>query len=105
MIGRLSGLSVSGWLRARSRARPATAPIRLWSHPTKDSPCHIVAYTVSSSYRAAGGWRRFEERGHEVLAPAWPRMESESKHPTRPSVLNGLDRGLGAAGGRLSRSR
>ena len=28
--------------------------------------------------RSWEGWKaRFEQRGHEVLAPAWPRMECE----------------------------
>ena len=28
--------------------------------------------------RSWEGWKaRFEQRGHEVLAPAWPRMERE----------------------------
>ena len=37
-------------------------------------------------------WKaRFEERGHEVLAPATPRMEGEVESLRRnPSVLNGL---------------
>jgi pimeloyl-ACP methyl ester carboxylesterase len=34
---------------------------------------------------------RFEQRGHEVLAPAWPRMEGEVEALRRdPSVMNGL---------------
>jgi pimeloyl-ACP methyl ester carboxylesterase len=34
---------------------------------------------------------RFEQRGHEVLAPAWPRMERDVEALRRdPSVLNGL---------------
>jgi pimeloyl-ACP methyl ester carboxylesterase len=42
--------------------------------------------------RSWEGWKaRFEQRGHEVLAPAWPRMESEVEALRRdPSVLNGL---------------
>ena len=37
-------------------------------------------------------WKaRFEQRGHEVLAPAWPRMEGEVEALRRdPSVMNGL---------------
>ena len=66
--------------------------------------------------RSWEGWKaRFEQRGHEVLAPAWPRMEREVEALRRdPSVLNGLGiaevvdhydriiRGLGAAGVALS---
>ena len=34
---------------------------------------------------------RFEQRGHEVLVPAWPRMEGEVEALRRdPSVMNGL---------------
>src|SRR3954453_4214633 len=37
-------------------------------------------------------WKaRFEQRGHEVLAPAWPRMEGEVEALRRdPSVMNRL---------------
>jgi pimeloyl-ACP methyl ester carboxylesterase len=42
--------------------------------------------------RSWEGWKeRFEQRGHEVLAPAWPRMEREVEALRRdPSVMNGL---------------
>ena len=42
--------------------------------------------------RSWEGWKaRFEQRGHEVLAPAWPCMEREVEALRRdPSVLNGL---------------
>jgi len=42
--------------------------------------------------RSWEGWKaRFEQRGHEVLAPAWPRMECEIEALRRdPSVMNGL---------------
>src|SRR4051794_11620855 len=42
--------------------------------------------------RSWEGWKaRFEERGHEVLTPAWPRMEGEVEALRRdPSVMNGL---------------
>ena len=42
--------------------------------------------------RSWEGWKaRFEERGHKVLAPAWPRMAGEVEEIRRdPSVLNGL---------------
>jgi pimeloyl-ACP methyl ester carboxylesterase len=42
--------------------------------------------------RSWESWKaRFEQRGHEVLAPAWPRMEREVEALRRdPSVLNGL---------------
>ena len=42
--------------------------------------------------RSWEGWKaRFEQRGHEVLTPAWPRMEGEVEALRRdPSVMNGL---------------
>ena len=42
--------------------------------------------------RSWEGWKvRFEQRGHEVLAPAWPRMEREVEALRRDaSVMNGL---------------
>jgi pimeloyl-ACP methyl ester carboxylesterase len=42
--------------------------------------------------RSWEGWKaRFEQRGHEVLAPAWPYMEREVEALRRdPSVMNGL---------------
>jgi pimeloyl-ACP methyl ester carboxylesterase len=42
--------------------------------------------------RSWEGWKaRFEQRGHEVLAPAWPGMEREVEALRRdPSVMNGL---------------
>jgi pimeloyl-ACP methyl ester carboxylesterase len=42
--------------------------------------------------RSWEGWKaRFEQRGHEVLTPPWPRMEREVEALRRdPSVLNGL---------------
>ena len=42
--------------------------------------------------RSWEGWKeRFEQRGHEVLVPAWPRMEGEVEALRRdPSVMNGL---------------
>src|SRR3954451_1032306 len=42
--------------------------------------------------RSWEGWKaRFERRGHEVLAPAWPRMDREVEALRRdPSAINGL---------------
>jgi len=42
--------------------------------------------------RSWEGWKaRFEQRGHDVLAPAWPRMEGEVEALRRdPSVLDDL---------------
>jgi pimeloyl-ACP methyl ester carboxylesterase len=42
--------------------------------------------------RSWEGWKtRFEQRGHDVLTPAWPRMDREVEALRRdPSVMNGL---------------
>ena len=42
--------------------------------------------------RSWESWKaRFEERGHHVVAPAWPRMEGEIEAiRSDPSILNGL---------------
>lgn len=42
--------------------------------------------------RSWEGWKaRYEQRGHEVLVPAWPRMDGEVEALRRdPSVMNGL---------------
>jgi pimeloyl-ACP methyl ester carboxylesterase len=42
--------------------------------------------------RSWEAWKaRFEQRGHEVIAPAWPHMEGEVEALRRdPSVMNGL---------------
>jgi pimeloyl-ACP methyl ester carboxylesterase len=42
--------------------------------------------------RSWEGWKAwFEQRGHEVLAPAWPHMEGEVEALRRdPSVMNGI---------------
>jgi len=42
--------------------------------------------------RSWEGWKaRFERRGHEVIAPAWPRMEGEVEALRRdPPVMNDL---------------
>ena len=59
----------------RTTSRPSSSSTASGSHP-----------------RSWEGWKaRFEQRGHEVLAPAWPRMEGEVEALRRdPSVMNGL---------------
>ena len=58
-------------------------------------PPIVLIHGLWLTPRSWEGWKeRFEQRGHEVLVPAWPRMEREVEALRRdPSVLNGL--GLG----------
>jgi pimeloyl-ACP methyl ester carboxylesterase len=54
---------------------------------------HIVLiHGLWLTARSWEGWKeRFEQRGHEVLTPAWPRMEGEVEALRRdPSVMNGI---------------
>jgi pimeloyl-ACP methyl ester carboxylesterase len=55
-------------------------------------PPIVLIHGLWLTPRSWEGWKaRFEERGHEVLAPPWPRMEGEVEELRRdPSVLNGL---------------
>ena len=51
-------------------------------------PTIVLIHGLWLTPRSWEGWKaRFEERGHEVLTPAWPRMEGESRPSaaTRPS--------------------
>jgi len=59
----------------QASTRPIVLVHGLWLHP--------------SSWH---GWKeRFESRGHQVLAPPWPRMEGTAEEIRRdPSPLNGL---------------
>jgi pimeloyl-ACP methyl ester carboxylesterase len=56
------------------------------------SPTIVFIHGLWLTPRSWEGWKaRFEERGHDVLTPAWPRMEGEVEDIRRdPSVLNGL---------------
>jgi pimeloyl-ACP methyl ester carboxylesterase len=56
------------------------------------SPTIVLIHGLWLTPRSWEGWKaRFAARGHEVLAPAWPRMEGEVEALRRdPSVLNGL---------------
>ena len=56
------------------------------------NPPIVLIHGLWLTPRSWEGWKaRFEERGHEVLAPAWPRMEGEVEDLRRdPSVMNGL---------------
>jgi len=52
----------------------------------------VLVHGLWLTPRSWESWKaRFEQRGHEVLAPAWPHMEREVEALRRdPSVLNGL---------------
>ena len=56
------------------------------------APPIVLIHGLWLTPRSWEGWKeRFEARGHEVLAPAWPRMEGEVEDIRRdPSPLNGL---------------
>src|SRR4051812_44656715 len=52
----------------------------------------VLVHGLWLTPRSWEGWKeRFESRGHEVHAPAWPRMEAEVEELRRdPSPMNGL---------------
>jgi pimeloyl-ACP methyl ester carboxylesterase len=52
----------------------------------------VLIHGLWLTSRSWEGWKdRFEQRGHEVLTPPWPRMEREVEALRRdPSVMNGL---------------
>jgi len=56
------------------------------------TPPIVLIHGLWLNPRSWEGWKaRFEERGHEVLAPAWPRMQGDVDEVRRdPSALNGL---------------
>jgi pimeloyl-ACP methyl ester carboxylesterase len=56
------------------------------------NPPLVLIHGLWLTARSWEGWKaRFEERGHEVLVPAWPRMEGEVEALRRdPSVMDGL---------------
>ena len=56
------------------------------------TPPIVLIHGLWLTSRSWESWKeRFEQRGHEVLVPAWPRMEREVEAIRRdPSVLNGL---------------
>src|SRR5258705_512419 len=58
----------------------------------RTTPPIVLVHGLWLTPRSWEGWKaRFESRGHEVLAPAWPRMEGDVEDIRRdPSPLNGL---------------
>lgn len=62
---------------------------------TAQHPQHLTIVLVHGLWLTPRGWERwverYSQRGHRVLAPAWPGMEVEVEALRRdPSVLNGL---------------
>jgi alpha-beta hydrolase superfamily lysophospholipase len=55
-------------------------------------PPIVLVHGLWLTPRSWEGWKeRFEARGHDVLAPAWPRIQGEVEDVRRdPSPLNGL---------------
>ncbi|MEA2442444.1 MAG: hypothetical protein QOH76_3868 [Thermoleophilaceae bacterium] len=60
--------------------------------PQPSAPPIVLIHGLWLTPRSWEGWKeRFEARGHEVIAPAWPRMKGEVEDLRRdPSALNGL---------------
>jgi pimeloyl-ACP methyl ester carboxylesterase len=60
--------------------------------PEASAPPIVLIHGLWLTPRSWEGWKeRFEGRGREVLAPAWPRMQDEVEDVRRdPSALNGL---------------
>lgn len=56
------------------------------------APPIVLVHGLWLTPRSWEGWKeRFASSGHEVLAPAWPRMQGEVEDVRRdPSALNGL---------------
>jgi len=56
------------------------------------APPVVLVHGLWLTPRSWEGWKeRFESRGHQVLAPAWPRMQGDVEDIRRdPSPLNGL---------------
>jgi pimeloyl-ACP methyl ester carboxylesterase len=56
------------------------------------APPIVLIHGLWLTPRSWEGWReRFEARGHQVVTPAWPRMQDEVEDVRRdPSVLDGL---------------
>src|SRR4051812_23713187 len=60
--------------------------------PQAFAPPIVLVHGLWLTPRSWEGWKdRFESRGHQVLAPAWPRMQGDVEDLRRdPSSLNGL---------------
>jgi pimeloyl-ACP methyl ester carboxylesterase len=66
--------------------------VRTMSFQPPAPPPIVLVHGLWLTPRSWEGWKaRFESRGHEVLAPAWPRMDGEVEDIRRdPTPLNGL---------------
>src|SRR4029077_4738273 len=70
----------------------SAALTKIKESPMRTNPPIVLIHGLWLTPRSWEGWKaRFEQRGHEVLAPAWPYMEREVEAIRRdPSALNGL---------------
>ena len=61
-------------------------------HAQASAPPIVLVHGLWLTPRSWEGWKeRFESRGHEVIAPAWPRMQGDVEDLRRdPSPLDGL---------------
>src|SRR5918992_3832619 len=62
------------------------------TRPDGAAPDVLLIHGLWLTPRSWEGWKeRFENRGHQVLTPAWPHMEGEVEELRRdPSPMNGL---------------
>jgi pimeloyl-ACP methyl ester carboxylesterase len=60
--------------------------------PQASAPPIVLVHGLWLTPLSWEGWKqRFEARGHEVLTPAWPRMQADIEEVRRdPSPMNGL---------------
>ena len=60
--------------------------------PQDSAPPIVLIHGLWLTPRSWEGWKkRFEARGREVIAPAWPRMHGEVEDLRKdPSPMNGL---------------
>src|SRR3954449_12487162 len=70
---------------ARPRARRGAArPTTFKEFPMHTNPPIVLIHGLWLTSRSWEGWKaRFEERGHEVLTPAWPRMAGGGEERAR----------------------
>src|SRR3954452_1683946 len=87
----MARLLVSGLARCSSRRPGESSNGRGMATPASVPPI-VLIHGLWLTPRSWEGWKeRFESRGHQVLTPAWPRMEGGVEELRRdPSPMNGL---------------